>query len=191
MLHQVLKPTLILISITLVVWILLRIILRTKNMSHSVSYKHELVLLLLVVYVTFVLSLTLFPIPMTEIDNPDAMDINLIPVINTVKQGLWIFSSHSPFKRLHVVENIVGNVLLFLPLGILLPLASAKFNSVKKVSIVAFIFSLSIELAQLISRAFGNYRTVDVDDIILNVTGAALGFFLIKWVYRKTIPAKN
>ena len=190
MLHQVFKPTLILVSITLAVWVLLRILLRAKR-NNQVSYKQEIVLLLLVVYAAFVLSVTLFPVPITQFDNPNAMDINLVPVINTSKQVFSIFSTHNTFKRLHVVENIIGNILLFFPLGILLPLVSTKFHSLKRVIFAAFICSLSIEIAQLISREFGNYRTVDVDDIILNTIGAALGFFIIKWLCKKLIPVKD
>lgn len=67
-------------------------------------------------------------------------------------------------------KNIFGNMLLFLPYGIVI----AKYVKLDKPSIaviIAFITSLSIEVIQfLIGRVF------DVDDIILNVVGCLIGF---------------
>ncbi|HUS01253.1 MAG TPA: VanZ family protein [Chitinophagaceae bacterium] len=144
-------------------------------------------MLLFVLYVVFVLCLTLLPIPITRVDNPNAMDINVVPVINTVKQSFDMFLRHNTFKRLHVIENIIGNIVLFAPLGIFLPLLSRKFYSLKRMIVTAFICSLSIELIQLIGRQFGNYRTVDIDDIILNTLGAILGYFIVRWLLERKI----
>ena len=183
MLHQVFKPTLILLSIALLAWILLRIVLRNLKAGHRISYKKEFLLLLFILYIVFILCLTLLPVPMTRVDNPNAMDINVVPVINTIKQSFDIFSRHNTFKRLHVIENILGNIILFIPLGIFLSLFP-KY-SLKRITAVAFLCSLSIELIQLICRQFGNYRTVDIDDIILNTTGALLGFIITRWILKR------
>ena len=183
MLHQVFKPTLIILSISIFAWIVFRMILRNLK-TDRISYKNELLLLLFVLYIVFVLCLTLLPVPMTRVDNPNAMDINVVPVINTVKQSLDIFSRHNTFKRLHVIENILGNIILFIPLGIFLLLLFPKY-SLKKIIVLAFLCSLSIELVQLIGRQFGNYRTVDIDDIILNTMGAIVGFIITRWVLKR------
>jgi glycopeptide antibiotics resistance protein len=184
MLHQVLKPTLIILSLSIPAWILFRMVLRNLKAVHSISYKKELILLLFVLYTAFVLCLTLLPVPATRVDNPNAMDINVVPVINTVKQSFDMFSRHNTFKRLHVIENILGNFIMFIPLGIFLRLLFPKC-SLKRTIVLAFICSVSIELIQLIGRQFGNYRTVDIDDIILNTTGAILGFIIARQVFRK------
>ena len=123
---------------------------------------------------------------MTRVDNPNAMDINLIPLINTVKQSFDMFLRHNTFKRLHVIENIAGNIILFIPLGIFLPLLRPKYSP-KRIIVIAFLCSLSIELLQLIGRQFGNYRTVDIDDIILNTTGSIVGFIISRWILKRKV----
>lgn len=72
---------------------------------------------------------------------------------------------------------LVYNTLLFLPLGLLLPcIKNRKFAfNFSKVIAIGFAASLLIELLQpLIGRVF------DVDDIIMNVAGTILGYFLYK-----------
>jgi len=66
---------------------------------------------------------------------------------------------------------------LFLPLGMLLPLVWTRLRFRRGVQI-AIAVSLSVELLQLLSRAWGSYRTADVNDVILNVAGASLGLAL-------------
>jgi len=183
MLHQVFKPTLIVLSISILAWILFRIVNHFLKPGHRISYKKETAWLLFAVYIVFIFCLTLLPVPMTLVDNPNAMDINLVPVINTVKQAMAIFSGHNTFKRLHVIENILGNIILFIPLGIIFYLFLPA-HSLKKIILLAAICSLSLELMQLIGRQFGNYRTVDVDDIILNTMGALIGSLICRWLIK-------
>ena len=81
--------------------------------------------------------------------------------------------------KLNSVENLAGNVLVFVPLGFLLPLVSDEMRRFPVVMLNAFTFVLGIEVFQLFS-AFGAF---DVDDIMLNCLGAALGYGCYKAVY--------
>ena len=77
---------------------------------------------------------------------------------------------------LNSFENLVGNVVVFVPFGFLLPYIhknSAKFPVLLG---NAFLFVLGIEVFQLFS-AFGAF---DVDDILLNCFGAALGWIIFR-----------
>jgi glycopeptide antibiotics resistance protein len=76
--------------------------------------------------------------------------------------------------------NTLGNLALLLPLGILLPVLSSRFRSLKRVLLVALCLSVSIETIQFILRFFGNPRQVDIDDVILNTLSACLGFALYR-----------
>ncbi len=73
---------------------------------------------------------------------------------------------------------MLGNVAAFLPLGMLLPLALRTRWQLGLVAIVALGLSAAIELGQLtVSVGLGlAYRSTDVDDVILNVLGALLGY---------------
>lgn len=68
-------------------------------------------------------------------------------------------------------SNLFGNILIFIPVGILMPLVHDASKNVWVVLANAFFFVLGIEVFQLFS-AFGAF---DVDDIILNCFGVLLG----------------
>lgn len=74
--------------------------------------------------------------------------------------------------KLNSVENLAGNVLVFVPFGFLFPLVVKDGAKFYVMFLNAFVFILGIEVFQLFS-AFGAF---DVDDIILNCLGAALGY---------------
>ena len=83
------------------------------------------------------------------------------------------------------LRNTLGNLALFLPLGILLPLVSNQFRTLKRVLLLVLCLSVSIETIQFVLRFFGNPRAVDIDDVILNTLGACLGFAVYKYGRRK------
>lgn len=76
------------------------------------------------------------------------------------------------------VHNLAGNIIGFVPFGMILPLLSNKFHSFIKVTLATFCLSLTFELLQLIFR-FGSF---DVDDLILNTLGGMIGYIPIKLV---------
>ena len=62
------------------------------------------------------------------------------------------------------------NVLLFLPLGVFLPILYAEFDGIRQIALCAFALSLAIELMQM----FGLGIT-DVNDLMTTTAGACLG----------------
>ena len=90
------------------------------------------------------------------------------------------------------MRNTLGNLALFVPLGILLPLVSNRFLTFKRVLLFAVFLSLSVESIQFLLRFFGNPRAVDIDDVILNTLGACVGFafyksFMPSYVARRAV----
>lgn len=83
-------------------------------------------------------------------------------------------------RSIHVksTEPLVGvilNILLFMPLGYILPLMIRSYkNRFRKAILISFLVSLSIETIQLV----GHLGWFDVDDLINNTIGAALGTLL-------------
>ena len=71
-----------------------------------------------------------------------------------------------------IIEHI-ANIIMFMPLGFLLPLIWKQFKSAWKVICTGLLFSLAIELSQLL-----NIRNTDIDDLIMNTIGAFLGWVL-------------
>ncbi len=74
--------------------------------------------------------------------------------------------------KLNSFENLVGNVVVFIPFGFLLPFVISWGRNFFVMMLNAFLFVAGIEVFQLFS-AFGAF---DVDDILLNCFGAALGY---------------
>lgn len=72
-----------------------------------------------------------------------------------------------------VVFDNVFNILMFVPFGFLLPLIWERFRRFWKVFLFGLGFSALIEIFQLF-----NYRTSDVDDLLMNTTGACVGYFI-------------
>lgn len=88
------------------------------------------------------------------------------------------------YDRLNGFDNLFGNVLAFMPLGVLIPMAFPGMDRWWMVLLHSFWLSLCIELFQLVSH-FGAF---DVDDILLNTLGGILGFCLFlftRTIYRK------
>lgn len=72
-----------------------------------------------------------------------------------------------------VYTNLLGNVLIFVPFGFFLPMAS-KYRSFSSTVFYSFGLSLCVETFQLLSRV-GSF---DVDDILLNTVGGFVGYVL-------------
>ncbi|WP_429666616.1 VanZ family protein [Bacillus gobiensis] len=85
-----------------------------------------------------------------------------------------------------ILTQLGGNLILLFPLGCLMPLLS-KFNTLKKILLLGFLVALLIELLQFgISQLIGiTYRSVDIDDILLNTLGAGMGYTAYKYLYLK------
>lgn len=75
------------------------------------------------------------------------------------------------------------NFILLIPLGIYLSLIF-KETSLKNVIFISFIVSLTIELIQLLLTYMGLLigRSFDVDDLLLNTVGGAIGFVIIELI---------
>ncbi len=76
--------------------------------------------------------------------------------------------------------NVVGNVVGFVPGGFFLPIVSRRSKKWYNTLIISFGFSLCVETVQLVWKV-GSF---DVDDIMLNVTGAVLGYILYRIVQK-------
>ena len=84
-----------------------------------------------------------------------------------------------PFSKDIDTLAYLQNVLLFMPLGFLIPLIWQHIRKLKYAVFFGSSFSLLIEISQL----FNNRRT-DIDDWMLNTVGALLGYAVFKAITR-------
>ena len=76
-----------------------------------------------------------------------------------------------------VWKNLLGNMVLFMPMGFLLPCIFPKqFNKFSRTIITGILIIAAIECLQL----FSTLGSFDIDDIILNALGMIIGFLLFK-----------
>jgi len=105
---------------------------------------------------------------------------NLLPVMNSI--GCFVPNPGQPSTTAFCVRTIAGNLAMFIPLGILLPLISWELASAKSVAVAAFALSVAIEALQFAGRWLGSPRWTDIDDVLFNVVGALIGYGLIRMV---------
>ena len=102
--------------------------------------------------------------------------INLIPFSSTGSMLQTLWRNPRPDVLWVVIYNLGGNIVMFLPLGFLLPELWTKYRRFRRcVGAVALIMAC-VEVVQLFTlRGF-----CEVDDVMLNVLGGAIGYGIWK-----------
>lgn len=114
-----------------------------------------------------------------------SQNINLVPM-QTVK----LFSRLARYS-INVasvdfaLRNLVGNVLLFIPLGAL-PLLYPKLCSFRRFILTVAAVIVTVEIVQFLTLL----GSCDVDDLILNLFGASVGYCLVRLMF-KNLFCKN
>ena len=155
-------------------WIAARAICVIKN--KKVNWKYESKLLTVYICLVVIARIVYFPLHLVEgriaslildINKIFPLWINLIPIVHLsdVYDG-WLI-------------NIIGNIAMFIPVGLVWPFCFQKLDTLGKTILAGAGFSLFIEITQL---PFYD-RCSDVDDLILNSAGILIGaliYFSVK-----------
>lgn len=135
------------------------------------------------IYICFLLKVTFFPIPIQKetvlgLQNA-SLEYNFIPLHSIGR----IISENMEFPKILFLQ-ICGNLLLVFPVGVYLPLVSKKYQSAKRMFITVLFLGIAIELAQhMLNMVVSfHYRSVDVDDVILNTLGGMIGYIVHRYV---------
>ena len=108
--------------------------------------------------------------------NTSGENLNLVP-LKTVKHYIWLLQNSTNRALLrHAVINLVGNVVLFIPLGWFLPYNWEKFRSIFRVFFLVLLMIVLVEITQY----FTLLGSCDIDDLLLNLFGALVGYCLWK-----------
>ena len=114
--------------------------------------------------------LTLLPSP-----NYKTYAVYLVPFSTILSYIRHAVDGTLPLRT--VLYNMAGNVLLLLPTGLLLPSIWPAFRKFWKCLLVCAAISTGIEVIQFLFTVTGLIsRTTDIDDVILNSLGAAVGY---------------
>ncbi len=103
-----------------------------------------------------------------------ATSVRLVPFKTTINFIKALLASNVSVNIF--IYNILGNIIALIPLAFLLPLIFPKQNKTKIFILTVSCVSLGIELIQVLTIS----GTFDIDDIILNVGGALIFYFILK-----------
>lgn len=156
--REVLHDTWPMIVLTCVVLIVIRLTYLIKN-KQKLIFSNEMMMLTFIVYI-----LCLFQIVTSQdVSAVHGVNVTLFKELTRYQIGSRLF-----------YRNIVGNIIMFIPFGFFTSYY-LKLEKKRMIFYITLVVAIVIELIQLkIGRAF------DVDDVILNVVGSLLGYFLYR-----------
>ncbi|WP_183072874.1 VanZ family protein [Oceanobacillus bengalensis] len=163
------------ILLTLFVYSIGRYIYLKRN-ARYIHFAREIIYLLLLAYTISIFHLTI----LSSISGirREWIGMNLIP-FQTIRSYINLYLE----GELHNASvNIIGNIVVFIPLGCLLVLLDPKILF-KKIFVIGFLFSFVIEILQLLLSIMKILsRSFDVDDLFLNTVGVLIGYLLVSGV---------
>lgn len=110
------------------------------------------------------------------------VQLNIRP-LDTLRRYIWVLChSTVPIQRRYAVANLVGNIGLFLPMGIFLPILFEKMRKIFPFLLWSVGIIILVELCQLLT----GLGACDVDDLLLNTAGTILG-----WLAWRALSAKH
>lgn len=154
--HNIVNSALPMLIIFIVVICTVRIsYIRSTN--QKIILHNEIFNLLFIIYVLLLFEL------LTGTENSYGSGINIIPFKEIMRYE---------FGSKMFIYNVLGNILIFVPFGYFIS-RYVKPKKILPIVVDALITSVTVETVQLkIGRSF------DIDDVILNIMGAIIGYFV-------------
>lgn len=144
----------------------------------------RLISVIFFLYLLFIIRVIVFKYPlsqMQEIVNSWQKDV-VLEGLNTANfvpfKTIKMYIQYYDLPGLRSFSNLFGNVLVFIPVGLMLPMVHRASKNILVAIINTLFFIVGIEVFQL----FSNFGAFDVDDIILNMFGVLIGSCVYKIV---------
>lgn len=103
--------------------------------------------------------------------HPDYYFLNLRPFV-------WVYEVYDMGPK-KMMMQLMMNIGMFVPLGLLLPIAIKNMRKLWKTLAVTLSFTLVIEITQYFMG-----RSADIDDVIMNLIGGLIGYALFALLNR-------
>ncbi|SDQ89420.1 VanZ family protein [Microbacterium sp. cf332] len=161
----------VVVPLGLVVFVILLVTLSARR---RLTLPRMAVAAALAVYAAGIVGNTVFPIFLDKPDSggPWTPGLSLLPFVD------------------YEVEDALTNMLVFVPLGILIPLLLARPTWLKVVGAAA-LTSLGVESAQLAAQAFfAGGHIADINDFLSNVAGGAIGYGVLTLLARVPVLSR-
>ncbi len=112
---------------------------------------------------------------------------NLFAAIGSMERTISIIPFKSLFEMinnnisvLRILENVLGNIIIFIPFGLLLPIFQKDKS--KKIILYGLTLSAFVEIIQYVFASGSS----DIDDLLLNTLGTAFGYMGYKIIRQKS-----
>lgn len=163
------------------IWVLIRLFIAIR--FKRVSIKNELKMLLMYVCLVVIARFVYFPLHRVD----GKIGTLIIGHKETLSDMVSIIPFYFLFDRYDGwLINIIGNIAMFIPVGIVWPICFGKLDNIRKTVLAGLGLILFIELTQLLCLE----RHTDIDDVILNTSGVLLGACII-FAIRKSHEKNN
>ncbi len=137
--------------------------------------KKKITWLLFILYIIFLLSTTIYTKLISgTIYSKLQIEANIIPFSSIIETITLLVTKSQGIT--YLFNYLILDMLLFIPLGIFLPILFSKTINIKRIILICLSISFIKELLQLLL----NVGMFDIDDIILNVVGALLSYIIFK-----------
>ena len=167
-------PYVYIVAVYTAIYLLVRAAVSIRN--KKIDWKRERLHILMYINLLVIIYFTFSPL-LLDLDEIFNCRINLIPFVYLLDYDV----------RAHMIYNVLGNIMMFVPTGIVLPVLYKRLDNFFKVTGTGLLISLVIEILQL---PFAD-RTSDVDDLILNTLGVVIGYVLFVIVRYAKKPGKR
>lgn len=107
---------------------------------------------------------------------------NLISFITIERYLLLIQNTSNIYLVKHAIINLLGNIVMFIPLGFFLPII---IKNTRKYIIFLLYVIVSITTVEVV-QLFTLLGSCDIDDLIFNTIGASIGYLIFIIVYKCT-----
>ena len=158
-------------------WIITRLAVFLLKKEFNILRELQLIL----VYICLVVIARMVLLPLHLVDGHLGTIVfdasRILPFWMNLKPFTFVNDFYDGWKT-----NVIGNIAMFIPVGIVWPFCFKKLNNPIKVTLVGFCYAVFIEISQLPLYQ----RCTDIDDVILNTTGVIIGsivYFLVKVIH--------
>ena len=151
-------------------------------MSKRAKIYMTIVWVVLAIYVLGILYITLFGSRSSGV----IFMLNLKPFRTIGLYMRWLFDGNRSNNYIPIV-NLGVNIIMLMPMGYFLPELFDALEDFIPYALVCFAFVMIIEIVQFFTRL----GSCDVDDVLLNMLGAVIGYILCRFIHNFVADLKQ
>lgn len=156
------------------IFLLIAYLLFIKKENNQ-KLKKDITWILFILYIIFLLSTIVYTKLTTGTIYPELnIKSNIVPFTSIIETITLLLTKTQGFY--YIFDYLILDIILFIPLGLFLPILFPKTKKIKNFILICLTISIIKELFQLLL----NVGMFNIDDIILNLSGAIISYTIFK-----------